>query len=254
MFHVDINSDVGESFGNLTYGRDLENMEHLTSANIACGFHSGDPSVMRKTVNLAKQHGVAMGAHPGFPDLVGFGRRNMNVHPEEAHDFMLYQIGALDAFIRTAGAKMTHVALHGALSGMCKTNEPLARAIITAIKEYNPELIFPGMPGLMSYEIAKEMGLRVACIVPIDLDFRKDGQSIIERHKTARDPKVVARKALKLVTTGKLETVDGVDKEIKVDMLLMHGDGATATEVIKEVRRVLTEAGVVIEPFPNFVR
>jgi len=253
MFHVDINSDVGESFGNLTYGRDVENMEYLTSVNVACGFHSGDPTVMRRTVEMAHKRGIAIGVHPGLPDLQGFGRRKMDVDPEEAHDFILYQIGSLDAFARVANVKLTHVALHGALSGMCKTNEPLARAIITAIKEYNPELIFPGMPGLASYEIAKEMGLKVACIVPIDLDFRKDGQSIIERKKTARDPKVVARKALKLVTTGKLETVDGVDKEIKVDMLLMHGDGATATEIMQEVRNVLTNAGVKIEPFPNFV-
>lgn len=254
MIHVDLNSDVGESYGNYIYGSDEENMNYLTSVNIACGLHAGDPIVMRHTVELADKRGLAIGAHPGLPDLQGFGRRKIQVAPEEARDFVLYQIGALSAFIKSQGTKLTHVALHGALSVMAKHDEALARAILEGIKEYNPELIFPGMPGLVSYEVAIDLGLRVASIVPIDLDFQKDGSSIIERKKKGRNPQEVARKAVKLVTTGKLETIDGIDKELKADILLIHGDGPNATDILKELRAVLKDAGVKVEPFPNFVR
>lgn len=253
MIHVDLNSDVGESYGNYLYGNDEENMHYLTSVNIACGLHGGDPIVMRHTVELAHEKGVAIGAHPGLPDLQGFGRRKIEVAPEEARDFVLYQIGALSAFLKTQGAKLTHVALHGALSVMAKHDEALARAILKGIKEYDPELIFPGMPGLVSYEVARDLGLKVASIVPIDLDFQKDGASIIERKKRGRDPKEVARKALKLVTTGKLETIDGIDKKLKADILLVHGDGPNATDILKELKEVLKNAEVKVEPFPNFV-
>jgi UPF0271 protein len=253
MIHVDLNSDVGESYGNYIYGSDEENMNYLTSVNIACGLHAGDPIVMRHTVELAHKRGLAIGAHPGLPDLQGFGRRKIQVAPEEARDFVLYQIGALSAFIKSQGTKLTHVALHGALSVMAKHDEALARAILEGIKEYDPELIFPGMPGLVSYEVAIDLGLRVASIVAIDLDFQKDGSSIIERKKKGRNPQEVARKAVKLVTTGKLETIDGIDKELKADVLLIHGDGPNATDILKELRAVLKGAGVKVEPFPNFV-
>lgn len=253
MIHVDFNSDVGESYGNYVYGNDEELMNYLTSVNIACGLHAGDPAVMRRTVRLAHEKNLAIGAHPGLPDLQGFGRRKMEVSPEEGRDMVLYQIGALSAFVKQQGAKLTHVALHGALSVMAKSDEALAREILAGIKQYDQELVFPGMPGLASYEVAKELGLRVATIVYIDLDFRKDGSSIIERRKRGRDPKEVTRKALKLVTTGRLETVDGVDKEMKVDILLVHGDGPNAVEILKEMRAGLENAGVKIAPFINFI-
>lgn len=253
MIHIDLNSDVGESYGNYLYGSDEENMNYLTSVNVACGLHAGDPIVMRHTVELAHKKGLAIGAHPGLPDLQGFGRRKIEVAPEEARDFVLYQIGALSAFIKSQGTKLTHVALHGALSVMAKYDEALARAILEGIKEYDPELIFPGMPGLVSYEVARDLGLKVAAIVPIDLDFQKDGSSIIERKKKGRNPQEIARKALKLVTTAKLETIDGIDKELKADILLIHGEGPNATDILKELRAVLKDAGVKVEPFPNFV-
>lgn len=253
MIRVDLNSDVGESFGNYLYGNDEEIINYLTSVNVACGLHAGDPAVMRRTVELASKRGLAIGAHPGFPDLQGFGRRKMEVGPEEARDFVLYQIGALSAFVKSQGVKMTHVALHGALSVMAKADEALAHAILEGVKAYDPELIFPGMPGLASYEAAKALGLRVASIVYIDLDFRKDGSSVIERKKKGRDPKEVTRKALKLVTEGKLETIDGVDKELKVDILLVHGDGPNAIDILKEMRSGLLAAGVKVEPFPTFI-
>ena len=253
MIHVDLNSDVGESYGNYLYGNDEEIMNYLTSVNVACGLHAGDPTVMRHTVELASERDLAIGAHPGLPDLQGFGRRKMEVNPEEARDFVLYQIGALSAFVKSQGGRLTHVALHGALSVMAKADKALAHAIFKGVREYDPELVFPGMPGLASYEAAKELGLRVASIVYIDLDFRKDGSSIIERTKKGRDPKEVTRKALKLVTTGKLETIDGVDKELKVDILLVHGDGPNAIDILREMRSGLLAAGVKIEPFPNFI-
>ncbi len=253
MFRVDLNSDVGESFGNYRYGNDEENMNYLTSVNVACGLHAGDPMVMNDTVELANQKGLAIGAHPGLPDLQGFGRRKMDLSPEESRDLVLYQIGALSAFAKLQKCKLTHVTLHGALSGMGKHNEPLARKIVEGIKAYDPALIFTGVPGLASYEVAKALGLRVAALIPIDLDFHKDGTSIIERKKKSRDPKEILRKALKLVTKGKLETVDGVDKELKVDILLVHGDGPNAIDILKELRTGLINAGVKIESFPNFI-
>ena len=253
MLQVDLNSDVGESFGNYKYGNDEENMGYLTSVNMACGLHAGDPMVIRETVEMAHQKGLAIGAHPGLPDLQGFGRRKIDLSPEEARDFVLYQIGALSAFLKIREAKMTHVTLHGALSAMGKFDEALARAIVEGIKKYDPELIFTGVPGLVSYEVAKEAGLKVAACIPIDLNFRKNGASIIERKKKSRDPQEVARKALKLVTTEKLETVDGVDKSLKVDILLIHGDAPNAVEILKTVKSELTNAGVKVEPFPNFV-
>jgi UPF0271 protein len=253
MSSIDLNSDVGESFGNYVYGNDEENMNYLTSVNIACGLHAGDPPVMRRTVQLAHQKGLALGAHPGLPDLQGFGRRKMEIPPDEARDIVLYQIGALSAFVKLHGKKLAHVTLHGALSSMGKHNEPLARAIVEGIKAYDPELIFTGVPGLASYEIAKSLGLRVAALIPIDLDFQKDGSSIIERTKKRRDPREVVRKALKLATTGKLETVDGVDKELKADILLVHGDGPNAVDILRELRSALIREGVKVEPFPNFV-
>ncbi len=250
---VDLNSDVGESYGNFRYGNDEENMRYLTSCNIACGLHAGDPSVMRQTVERAVKGGLAIGAHPGLPDLQGFGRRRMEIDPQEAMDFVLYQLGAISAFLKLSGARLTHVALHGALSVMAKTTEALARAIMDGIKNYDPDLIFPGMPGLASYEIAKELGLRVATIVPIDLDLRRDGSSIIERKKTSRDPKEIARKALKLVRTQRLETVDGEEKELKADILLIHGDGPNSGDILRELKAVLAGGGVRIAPFPTFV-
>ena len=253
MVSVCLNSDVGESFGNFKYGNDEENMSYLTSVNIACGFHAGDPVVMRRTVELAHQRGLAIGAHPGLPDLQGFGRREMELSPEEARDFVIYQLGALNAFLKIQGVKMTHVTLHGALSGMAKHNESLASAIVGGINTYDPELIFTGVPGLASYETAKAVGLKVVSLIPIDLNFRKDGTSVIEKKKKPRDPKEVVRKALKLVTEGKLETMDGIDKELKVDILLIHGDGPNSADILRNLRSGLTEAGVKIEPFPNFV-
>lgn len=250
---IDLNSDVGESYGNYRYGNDEENMAYLSSVNIACGLHAGDPLVMRETVELAIKNDIAIGAHPGFPDLQGFGRRKMDLKPQEAKNFVIYQIAALDGFIRIAGKKLTHVALHGALSVAAKSDREIAAAVMEGIREYDPDLIFPGMPGLASYQAAKSLGMKVATIVPIDLNFHRDGRSIIERKKKPRDPKDVARKALKLVKERKLETVDGVDKDLKADILLVHGDGPDAVEILREIKKTLKAEGIKIKPFPTFI-
>ena len=250
---VDLNSDVGESFGNYMYGNDAENMAYLSSVNIACGFHAGDPLVMRETVELAVKKNIAIGAHPGFPDLQGFGRRRMDLRPEEAKNLVIYQIAALDGFLKINGEKLTHVALHGALSVVAKSDREIAAAVLEAIHEYDPGLIFPGMPGLASYKAAQSLGMKVATIVPIDLSFHKDGRSIIERKKKARGPKEVARKALKLVKERKLETVEGVDKDLKADILLIHGDGPNAAEILREMRKTLEADEIEIKPFPTFI-
>ncbi|UCG06416.1 MAG: LamB/YcsF family protein, partial [Desulfobacterales bacterium] len=151
---IDLNSDVGESYGNYIYGNDAENMAYLSSVNIACGLHAGDPLVMRETVALAIQRNIAIGAHPGFPDRQGFGRRKMDLRPQEAKNYVIYQIAALDGFVRIAGKKLTHVALHGALSVVAKSDREIAAAVMEGIREYDPGLVFPGMPGLASYETA----------------------------------------------------------------------------------------------------
>jgi len=247
---VDLNTDAGESFGNWTMGRDEEMAPYLTSMNVACGFHAGDPSVMRRTVALALRHGIALGAHPGFLDLQGFGRRRIDLSPEEAHDFVVYQVGALAAFARVAGTRLTHVALHGAMAGLAKSSAPVAEAIMHAIAACDPTLAFIGMPGLPPYEAARRLGLPVVTQVPIDLDLRGDGNTVLERKKKAADPLRVVERALKTVRDGKMETVEG-DRDVRADILLIHSDAPNVLDVARALHEHLAREGVSIRPFPE---
>jgi UPF0271 protein len=250
---IDINADLGESFGNYKYGRDEELMRYLTSANVACGFHAGDPRVMRKTVLMAKEYGVAVGAHPGFPDLLGFGRRMMDCSAEEMKDYLVYQLGALKAFVEGAGLKLHHVGPHGSFSAHAIRREEVAQAIIDGIIEVDPELILVGRPGLAPYEIAKQRGLRVASQVGVDLDYRPDRTAIIQREKKEMEPKEAVRRVRKLIEEGKIIASDGTDMEFRVDTLLVHGDTPNAIEVCKAVRAELVKMGVEIVSFGKFV-
>jgi UPF0271 protein len=158
---IDLNCDMGESFGIYKIGNDEEMIKHVTSISMGCGFHAGDPHVMRETVALAKKYGVAVGAHPGYPDLIGFGRRKMEISPQEATDYILYQVGALNAFCEAAEIKLQHIKLHGEFFQMLWTNEDLTKGVLEAIQVFKPQPIFLALYNTMPYEMAKSMGIRV---------------------------------------------------------------------------------------------
>ncbi|MCQ2452224.1 MAG: 5-oxoprolinase subunit PxpA, partial [Oscillospiraceae bacterium] len=182
MFKVDLNSDLGESFGAYKIGSDDKVIPLITSANVACGFHASDPVVMEKTARMAAASGIQMGAHPGFPDLMGFGRRNMVITPEEAKAYTLYQLGAMDAFCRSVGVPMQHVKPHGAFYNMAGKDYALSRGICEAIKAFNPELIVLALSGGELLRCARDMGLRAASEVFADRAYEEDG-SLVNRKK-----------------------------------------------------------------------
>ena len=245
---IDISSDVGEGFGNYTFGNDEEIMKYISSANVACGFHAGDPVTMRKTVLLAKKNGVAVGAHVGFPDLMGFGRRVMEISPEECKDYVVYQIGALRAFVEAEGMKLQHANAHGALATLCNNNEGITRAMVEGIKEVDPNLYVMSRPGLLPYKVAKEMGLRVRTYIGLDLKYHKDGRFVIERHKKEADPAEVVKRVKQLLNEGRMEAVDGY-YEIDPDTLLVHGDNPKAIENLRVLRSELGKAGIKVASF-----
>ncbi len=250
---IDFNSDVGESFGSYKMGLDEDVIGCVTSANIACGFHAGDPGWMRRTVQLAESHGVGIGAHPAFPDLRGFGRRNMSVDPAEARDDVVYQIGALTAF--TSAKRLQHVKPHGAMYNMAVRDEPLARAICEAILEVDPSLILLALSGSRWVEIAEEMGLRVAREVFADRALMPDGTLAPRSQPGAvlHDPEAIAERSLRMVTEGVIEAVDGSEVEVRADSICLHGDTPGAVEMARAVRGALQDAGVRVEPLRELV-
>jgi UPF0271 protein len=255
MFYtkMDINADAGESFGNYKYGNDEELMKHLTSVNVACGFHAGDPRVMRKTVRLAKKYGVAIGAHPGFPDLMGFGRRNLDITPDEMRDYIVYQVGALKAFVEAEGMKLNHVGPHGAVAALGRRVPEVAEAFVDGVREVDPKLILLGRPGLPTYDIAQKRGLRVASQVGLDIDYRPDKTAVIQREKQEMAPEEALRRLKKIIQEGSVLAVDGSKMDFRVDTLLVHGDTPNAIELCKVIRAELTKMGVEITSFGNFV-
>ena len=250
---IDINADAGESFGNYKYGNDEELMKYLTSVNIACGFHAGDPQVMRRSVRLAKKYGVAIGAHPGFPDLMGFGRRNLDVTAEEMRDYIVYQVGALKAFAEAEGIKLHHVGPHGAVAALGRRIPAVAEAFVDAVKEVDPKLILLGRPGLPTYDIARKKGLRVASQVGLDIDYRPDKTAVIQREKKEMAPEEALRRLRKIILEGKVVAADGSEMDFRVDTLLVHGDTPNAIELCKAIRGELTKIGVEMTSFGNFV-
>jgi len=206
---VDLNCDIGEGFGAYKLGFDEEIMPYISSANIACGFHAGDPICMRRTVRLAEEAGVGIGAHPGFPDLMGFGRREMMISPNEARDYVMYQIGALGAFTKTK--RLQHVKPHGALYNMGVRNEELARAVAQAVMEVDSNLILVGLTGSAWIKVGRELGLRVACEVFADRSVNPDGTLVPRKHPRAviNDVEEVAARVLRVVTEGKITTING---------------------------------------------
>lgn len=248
---VDLNADAGESYGAFRYGHDQEIFPLITSVNLACGFHGGSPSRMREAVALAKAHGVAVGAHPGFPDLVGFGRREMAVSPEEVYADVLYQIGALHAFLRAEGLRLHHVKPHGALYLKACQDRETARAIAEAVRAFDPEVPLVVLPGTVYEEEARRAGLRVVLEAFPERAYLKNGQ-LAPRFLPGSwitDPEEAARRALRMVLEGRVEALDGGEVEVKAETLCIHGDNPRGPEVAQAVRRVLEEAGVEIRAF-----
>jgi UPF0271 protein len=241
MYQVDLNCDLGESFGAYKIGMDEEVIPYISSANIACGYHAADPMVMDRTVQLAAQHHVMAGAHPGFPDLMGFGRRNLNVSSSEAKAYVMYQVGALDAFCKAHGVKLQHVKPHGALYNMAGKDHALALAICEGIQAVNPELILLGLSGSQMLLAAEEIGLKAAREVFADRAYEEDG-SLVARTKAGamiEDEDLAVARVIRMVKEGTVETVTGKEIPIQADSVCVHGDGPKALAFVKKIRAAL---------------
>lgn len=251
---VDLNCDMGEAFGVYRLGFDERIMPHISSANIACGFHAGDPVCMRRTVRLAEEAGVAIGAHPGLPDLMGFGRREMMVSADEARDYVTYQIGALQAFTRAK--KLQHVKVHGALYNMGARNEGLARAVAEAVREVDPELILVGMAGSAWIKVGRELGLRVACEGFADRSLNPDGTLVPRSQPGAiiADVEEVIARVLRIVTEGKVLAINGEEIDMAADTICLHSDTPGAGNLAQALRQRLEAAGVLVVPMGTFCK
>ncbi|MEK4357815.1 5-oxoprolinase subunit PxpA [Paenibacillus sp. FSL M7-1455] len=246
MLSVDLNCDMGESFGRYALGTDAEMMEYITSANIACGFHAGDPSVMRRTVRMAVQSGVSIGAHPGLPDLAGFGRRPMEVSAEEVYDMVTYQVGALQAFVKQEGGTLKHVKAHGALYNMAAADRRLADAVARAVHETDSSLILYGLAGSALIAAGRAMGLRTASEVFADRTYRDDG-TLTPRNMPGSliaDPDRAVDQVLQMVREGAVSAASGRTIPIEADTVCIHGDGEHALSFAGSLRAALEREGI----------
>ncbi|MCI6908056.1 MAG: 5-oxoprolinase subunit PxpA [Clostridiales bacterium] len=246
MKKVDLNCDLGESFGAYTIGLDARVIPHISSANVACGYHAGDPAVMRKTVAMAARAGVAVGAHPGFPDLVGFGRRNMTVSPDEAYEYMLYQLGALSAFAKAAGVRLQHVKPHGALYNTAAKDMNLALAICEGVQAVAPDAIILGLAGSCLLRAAQQTGLRWASEVFADRAYLSDGSLVLRSRPGAviTDRDCAIRRAVRMVKEGVVTTADGVDIPILAHSICVHGDNPAAVAFVEKIHAALVAEGI----------
>jgi UPF0271 protein len=244
MPSVDLNCDLGESFGAYRIWADDEILPHITSANIACGFHAGDPAVMRRTVEAARSHGVAVGAHPGLDDLAGFGRRAMELSPQEAYDLVVYQVGALLGFALAAGAELSHVKPHGALYNMAAAQPALAEAIARAVRDVDRRLVLFGLAGSHLLAAGAAAGLATASEAFADRTYMPDGSLVSRRRPDAlvTDPDEAARRTVRMVREGVVRAVDGGDISIRADTVCIHGDGAHAARAALEGEGVAVQA------------
>ncbi|ARS35524.1 LamB/YcsF family protein [Pontibacter actiniarum] len=246
QYTVDLNCDMGESYGAWRMGNDSELLNYVTSANIACGYHAGDPSTMKKTVRLALEKGVAMGAHPGLPDLSGFGRREMAVSAEEVYDMVLYQAGALAAFAKAEGTRLHHLKPHGALYNMAATNVELAQAIAEAVYKLDPELILYGLAGSELVKAGEKLGLQTASEVFADRTYQQDGSLTPRRHPNALivDQEEAVRQVVRMVKEGKVLSQQGDEVPVKADTVCVHGDGPHARAFAQLIRERLLAEGI----------
>jgi UPF0271 protein len=245
---IDINCDMGESFGNWTMGDDAGMMPHITTANVACGFHAGDPVTLLRTVRLAEEHGVAVGAHPGLPDLLGFGRRPMKITPEDAAAYVVYQVGALQATLALTGSRLRHVKPHGAFYSLLRVEEDLAEAVADAIARLSPDpvLYWPAPTDSALPMAAKALGVRVVGEIYPDLEYADDGTLILQRAKHRTDVERAAAQVRRFVETGEVETLHGRRLALDADSICIHGDGPNAVDVVRGVRRALDAAGCAV--------
>lgn len=252
---IDLNCDMGESFGVYRYGADEEIIREITSANIACGWHAGDPQVMDHTIQLCKLHGVAAGAHPGFPDLMGFGRRNMMVSANEVRNYIIYQIGALQGFAQSHGVKLAHVKPHGNLYNMAAKDSTMAAAIALGVKAIDPNLILVGLAGSLLCKEGQKAGLRVAQEVFADRAYRADG-SLVPRGEPGamiHSTEEAVQRMIQLIETGYMIAIDGTRLQMDAHTICMHGDTPGAAAYAKAIREMLESKGVQILPMTGVV-
>ena len=248
MYKVDLNSDLGESFGRYTIGNDDKIIPLISSANIACGFHASDPVVMTTAIEQTKEAGIQIGAHPGFPDLMGFGRRKMVLSHDEIKNYVRYQIGALAAFTKSYGMKLQHVAPHGAMGNACQYDEDIASAIVEAICEYDKDLIVYYCAGAVLGDIAESKGLRTASEIFADRAYMDD-LSLVPRKMEGSmitDEDIAIQRCVKMIKEGKVTSITGKELDIKGDTLCVHGDGPKALAFVQKIREKFTEEGIEI--------
>ena len=243
MFRVDLNCDLGESFGRYRLGEQEEILKYVTSANIACGFHSGDPTVMRETVKLAIANGVKIGAHPGLPDLNGFGRREMNITPQEAYDMIIYQVGALQGFLTIFNENMQHVKPHGALYNMAAKNPAIASAIAQAVYDISPSIVLFGLSGSELTKAGEKIGIQTVHEVFADRTYQQDGSLTSRKQPDAliTDKEKAVHQVVKMVKEGKVLSQQQIEVLLQSDTVCIHGDGEHAVEFAKYIHAKLTE-------------
>ena len=246
---IDINSDMGESFGAYTIGHDAGLLTAITSANVAAGFHAGDPSVLRETIRAAVAHRVAVGAHPGFPDLVGFGRRELNVTPREAEDLVLYQVAAVAGVAAAEGTRLQHVKPHGALFNMAVHDATLSAAIARAVAAFDQSLILFGLPGSEILKAGRAAGLRVAAEVFADRAYEPDGTLASRRKPGAviHNSDVVVARAVRMVTDRTVVATDGSVVPLEADTICVHGDTPGSDVLAARIRAGFERAGVIVQ-------
>ena len=252
---VDLNSDIGESFGAYVLGMDEEVIKYVSSVNIACGWHAGDPLIMENTVKQAVSNDVAIGAHPGYPDLMGFGRRKMDISPKEARAYMIYQLGALSAFAAANGVKLQHMKLHGAFYNTVSVKPELAEEVINGILDVDKDIILLGLSGSYITKRAQEKGLRVAQEVFADRAYNPDGTLVSRKLPGAviHDNEIAIQRVKKMVIEGKITAIDDQEIDITADSICVHGDNPEAVNFVNQIRQSLIAEGVQIKNLNDFI-
>lgn len=246
---IDLNCDLGEAFGNYSFGGDKDIIPLITSANVACGFHAGDENVMNDTVKIAKDNDVSIGAHPGLPDLKGFGRRNIDIAPQEVYNLMIYQLGALEGFCKAHGTRINHVKPHGALYNMGAKDKDIAHAIVQAVYDFDSSLILVGLSNSLLISEAESVGLKTASEVFADRRYEDNGQLVSRKEADAviTDTDEALDQVIKMVTENKVISKNGKEIDLKADTICVHGDGAHALDFVSQIRKKLTKKGIDIQ-------